>query len=175
MRYLSFLCLTCQAFQMGCVFFLALLRGGHPRMQLNSLTSRLHPRAAPVRASLRRRLSAEHCETSCERLTCVSFAVFPTSAECFEAPPPHLRCVDYLLKNAKLLCLTCRGLHALPARLSLHALSSQARHWLELHTIMFWTLTISSMDCTWVTFKIPAISGNFCNTEFQAQLDINGH
>ena len=40
---------------------------------------------------------------------------------------------DFLLNVARLLCLTCRGLHALPARLSLHALSSQARHWLEVH------------------------------------------
>ena len=61
------------------------------------------------------------------------------------------------------------------ARLSVHALSSQARHKLEVRTIMFWTLTISSMNCTFVTFAIPAISGNFCNTEFQAQLDINGY
>ena len=37
-----------------------------------------------------------------------------------------------LLPNAsRLLRLTCRGLHALPARLSLHSLSSRARHWLE--------------------------------------------
>ena len=40
--------------------------------------------------SLRRRLSAEYCETSCERLICG----IPTSAECFEAPPPHLRCIN---------------------------------------------------------------------------------
>ena len=79
-----------------------------------------------------------------------------------------------LLNVARLLCLTCRGLHALPARLSLHALPSRARHWLKVRTIMFSTLTISSMNCTRVTFTIPAISGNFCNTESQAQLDING-
>ena len=66
---------------------------------------------------LRRRLSAEYCETSCERLTCASFAVY-----------------RLLLNLARLLCLTCRGLHALPARLSLDALSSQARQWLEVRT-----------------------------------------
>ena len=59
-----------------------------------------------MRASLRRRLSAENCETSCERQTCVSFAVFrlllnasrllrltcdaSTFAEFCEASPPHL-------------------------------------------------------------------------------------
>ena len=126
-----------------------------PRVHLNSASTR--PRAAPVIASLRRRLSAEYCETSCVHLLCS----VPTSAECFEAPPPHLRCIDFLLNVARLLCLTCRGLHSLPARLSLHALSSQARRWFEVRTIMF--------------FTIPAISGNFCNTESQAQLDINGH
>ena len=76
-----------------------------------------------------------------------------------------------LLNVARLLCLTCRGLHVLPTRLSLDALSSLTRHWLEVRTIMFWTLTISSMNCT----TIPAISGNLCTTKFQAQLDINGH
>ena len=49
-----------------------------------------------------------------------------------------------LLNVARLHCLTCRGLHALSARLSLHALSSQAR--------LFWTLTISSMSCAFLRF-----------------------
>ena len=49
------------------------------------LRARLHPRA-PVRASLWRRISAEYCVTSCERLLCGKL----TSAECFEASPPHL-------------------------------------------------------------------------------------
>ena len=80
-----------------------------------------------------------------------------------------------LLNVARLLCLTCRGLHALPARLSLHTLSSQARQWLEVRTIMFWTLTISFLNCTSGTFTIPSITGNFCDTESQAQLDINGY
>ena len=52
----------------------------------------------------------------------------------------HLRCIDFLLNVARLPCLTYRGLRALPARLSLQALSSQARHWLEVRTIMFWTM-----------------------------------
>ena len=96
---------------------------------------------------LRRRLSAEYCETSCERLTCVSFAVCrllpnasrllpltcdaSTFAECCEASLPHLP-----------------GSSRAPSSLSLHALSSQARHWLEVRTIVFWTLTIASMNCT---------------------------
>ena len=56
--------------------------------------------------------------------------------------PPSLACDDHrLLLNAlRLLCSTCRGLHVLPARLSLHVLSSQACHLLEVRTIMFWTL-----------------------------------
>ena len=74
-------------------------------MQLNSASSGLRPRAT-ARASLRRRLSAECCETSCERLICVSFAVYrlllnasrhlrltcdaSTFAECCEASLPHL-------------------------------------------------------------------------------------
>ena len=146
MRYLSFVSLfaPCAKWFTWAVSFSCTAARCHPRMQLDCARSRLHPKAAPVRASLRRRLSAEHCETSCERLICG----FPTSAECFDAPPPHLRCIDFLLNVAKLLCLICRGLQALPARLSLHALSSQARHWLEVRTIMFWTLTISSMNCT---------------------------
>ena len=63
-------------------FSLALLRGDQPR----TASTRLHPKAAPVRASLRRRLPAEYCETSCERLSCG----IPTSAECFEASLPLL-------------------------------------------------------------------------------------
>ena len=39
-----------------------------------------------MRASLRRRLAAEHCETSCERLSCG----IQTSAECFKASLPLL-------------------------------------------------------------------------------------
>ena len=67
-------------------------------MQLNSVRSRLHPRAAPVRASPKRRLSAEYCVISCERLTCVSFEVF-----------------RLLLSASRLLRLTCRCLHELAA------------------------------------------------------------
>ena len=131
----------------GLCLSLALLRGGHPRTQLNYERSRLRPRAAPVRASLRRQLSAECCETSCERLLCVSFSIYrlllnasrllrltcdaSTFAECSEASRPHLP------RSSRDRCCCCWG-----ARLSLHALSSQARHWLEVRTIMFWTLTI---------------------------------
>ena len=57
-------------------------------------------------------------------------------------PPVSVSLAVYrLLQNAsRLLCLTCRGLHALPARPSLRAPSSQARHLLEVRTIVFWTL-----------------------------------
>ena len=70
-----------------------------------------------------------------------------------------------LLNVARLHCLTCRGLHALPARLSLHALSSQAR--------LFWTLTISSMSCAWEpsrflrfleTSATPSLKHNWTST-----------
>ena len=47
-----------------------------------------------------------------------------------------------LLNSSRLLCLPCRGLHVLPARLGRHGLSSQTRHLLEVRTIMFWTLSI---------------------------------
>ena len=40
-----------------------------PRLYMNSASARLLLRAAPAKASLRRRLSAEYRETSCERLT----------------------------------------------------------------------------------------------------------
>ena len=68
---------------------------------------------------------------------------------CFEAPPLHLRCINFcwmLRASASLAAVFTRSL-LLEARLSLHALSSQARHWLEVRTIVFWTLTISSMKC----------------------------
>ena len=80
-------------------------------MQLNASRSRLHPRAALVRASLRRRLSAEYCGTTCERL----IYGIPTSAESFEARPPLLARHRLSLNVARLLHLTCRGLHALAA------------------------------------------------------------
>ena len=91
------------------------------------------------------------------------------------APPPRAARVGRLICGIPTSAestfggFSCRGLHALPARLSLHALSSQARHWLGLRTAMFWILTISSTNCTRATFTIPAISGNFCNTDSQEQ------
>ena len=52
------------------------------------------------------------------------------------ARPPCLNCdASTSAECSRLVCLTCRGLHVLPARLSLHALSSHARHWLEVRTI----------------------------------------
>ena len=62
----------------------------------------------------------------------------PTSAECFEASPP-------LLPGA-----SRAGCWLREARLIFHA-PSQARHWLKIRTIMFWTLRccdISSKICT---------------------------
>ena len=59
-------------------------------------------------------------ERSCERLTCDDHRL--------------------LLNASRLLRLFCRGLQVLPARRSLHALSSQACRLLEVRTIMFWTL-----------------------------------
>ena len=61
---------------------------------------------------------------------------FPTFADCFEAPPTHLRCIDFcwMLRgfSSSLAAVFTRSLLLLlGARLCLHALSSQARHWLE--------------------------------------------
>ena len=76
----------------------------------------------------RLRPTAAFCETSCERPTAA--AVYRLSAECFEAPSPQL----------------CPGLCVLAAdcatRLSFHAHSSQACHWLEMRTMVFWTLRL---------------------------------
>ena len=58
----------------------------------------------------------------------------PTSAECFEASPP-------LLPGA-----SRAGCWLPQARLSFHA-PSQARHWLKIRTIMFWTLRCC--DISW--------------------------
>ena len=70
--------------------------------------------------------SAECRETSCERPTVACGK--PTF--CFEAPSPQL----------------CPGLCVLAAdcaaRLSFHAHSSQACHWLEIRTMVFWTLRL---------------------------------
>ena len=71
----------------------------------------------------------------------VSFAVYRPLLNMLRGSPASLAMHQLLLNVARFLCLTCRGLRAPPARLSLHALSSQARHWLEFRTIMFWTLT----------------------------------
>ena len=93
-------------------------------------------------------------EFSCESLT-VSLAVY-----------------RLLLNASRLPCLTCRGLHALPARLSLHATSSQACHLLDVRT-MFWTLRrcippvaehlhphLFAARSHWVA---PALFAIFCN------------
>ena len=58
----------------------------------------------------------------------------PTSAECFETSPP-------LLPRA-----SRAGCWLPEARLSFHA-PSQARHWLKIRTIMFWTLRCC--DISW--------------------------
>ena len=68
-----------------------------------------------MRASLRRRLSAKNCETSCERLTCVSFAVFRLLLNASRLLRLTLAMHRLLLNVARLLHLTCRGLHALAA------------------------------------------------------------
>ena len=70
-----------------------------PRLHLNS-ASTSSSEGCSCESPLRRRLSAEYCETSSERLLCgipTSAEIYlshscdaSTSAECFEAPPPHL-------------------------------------------------------------------------------------
>ena len=87
-RYLSLMSLfaPCVKCSTWAVSFCCTATRASKRVHLNSASTRLRLRAAPVRASLRRRLSAEYCETSCVRLLCG----VPTCAECFEAPSPHL-------------------------------------------------------------------------------------
>ena len=98
-----------------------------PRIHLNSASTRLRPRAAHVRASLR----ADFLLNTARPPVSVSLALY-----------------RLLLNASRLPCLSYPGLHVIPARQSLHALSSQARHWLEVRTIVFWTLMSSSMNCT---------------------------
>ena len=75
----------------------------------------------------------------------------PTSAECFEASPP-------LLPGA-----SRAGCWLPEARLSFHA-PSQARHWLKIRTIMFWTLRCCDISGTSAPARCFVALGCFVNS-----------
>ena len=75
----------------------------------------------------------------------------PTSAECFEASPP-------LLPGA-----SRAGCWLPEARLSFHA-PSQARHWLKIRTIMFWTLRCCDISWNICTRSLLGHTGCFVNS-----------
>ena len=166
MRYLSFVSLFVLMLTVshGLCLSLALLRDGQPRMQLNSARSHLHPRVAPVRASLAAAPVRAHCGAAfllntVRPLVSVSLACHLRYADfcrMLRGSSPSLAMHRLLPNAARLLPLTCDastfalphlpGSSRAPSSPSLHALSSQARHWLEVRTIVFWTLTIASIS-----------------------------